>query len=142
VSPLSEGAVLRIVSGVGFLAGYSRVHLASDVLERGVVASLNVGQFRYYTDPRGVPLAFCNWALLSANVLEQVLKTHRELTAAEFRSGDLPYFCELLAPFGHCAAVVRDLGTLAVFKGRRVPGLRGKRDASGRLTARAGYLSF
>jgi cytolysin-activating lysine-acyltransferase len=133
---------LRIVSGVSFLAGYSRVHAAGDVLERGVVASLNVGQFRYYTDPRGIPLAFCNWAVLSAGVLDDVLTTHRELTPAEFRSGDLPYICELLAPFGHCAAVVGDLRSVAAFKSRRVPGLRGKRDVAGRITARVGHLSF
>jgi cytolysin-activating lysine-acyltransferase len=133
---------LRIVSGVGFLAGYSRVHVASDVLERGVVASLNVGQFRYYTDPRGVPLAFCNWALLAADVLDAVTTTQRELTPAEFRSGDLPYICELLAPFGHCGAVIRDLASFPDFKGRHVPGLRGKMDAAGRITARLGHLSF
>ena len=58
-TPPSEVDALRIMSGVEFLAGYSALHVsyAPEELERRLAPSLPLGQFRYYTDPRGVPIA-------------------------------------------------------------------------------------
>ena len=78
------------MSGVEFLAGYSRLHASypPDMLERRVAPSLALGQFCYYTDPRGIPLAFCNWAWLNARVLGEALATGRDLRVDEFSCGD------------------------------------------------------
>ena len=126
--PLSEVSALRIMSGVEFLSEYSRLHAGypPDLLDSRVQPSLPLGQFRYYTDPRGVPLAFCNWAWLNPQLLDDVLSTGRDLGLDEFHCGRLPFFYELLAPFGHCRAVVRDLRGLPFFKGRRIPAIRGE----------------
>lgn len=141
---LSQVAALRIVSGAHFLAGHSRVHARSspEGFERGVSASLSLGQFHYYTDPSGSPLAFCNWAWLDEAVLADVLATHREVKPDEFQSGDRPYLCEVLAPFGHCWAVMRDLRRLAAFKNRRIPGIRARLDEAGQVVARVHYFLF
>jgi len=142
-TPPSEIDALRIVSGVEFLAGYSPLHVsyAPEELERRLAPSLPLGQFRYYTDPCGVPLAFCNWAWLDARVLREALATGRDLTAEEFQCGDLPFFCEFLAPFGHCRAVARDLRRLPFFRGRRVPALRAKA-GGGNFTTRVAFFHF
>jgi len=127
-TPPPERAKLRVMSGVEFLCGHSRLHAAYSptMLERRIAPSLALGQFRYYTDPRGLPLAFCGWAWLNEQVLAETLADGRDLKADEFHCCDLPMFYEMLAPFGHCRAVVRDLRGMPVFKGRRIPAIRGE----------------
>jgi cytolysin-activating lysine-acyltransferase len=143
-TPPTEAATLRIVSGVEFLGGYSPLHASypPEMLDRRLAPSLTLGQFHYYTDPRGVPLAFCNWAWLNAQVLDETLATGRDLGANEFRCGDLPFFYEFLAPFGHCRAVVRDLRALPCFKGRRMPAIRGEVLREGPLDLRVRHFQF
>jgi cytolysin-activating lysine-acyltransferase len=141
--PLSEADELRITSGVFYLSRHSSLHSLYPVetLTRRIGPSLPLGQFHYYTDPLGVPVAYCNWAWLTAPVLADVLATGRDLHAQEFQCGDLPFFYEFLAPFGHCQAVVRDFRGLSLFKGRRIPSIRAKvGDTSD--TPRVRYLQF
>lgn len=143
-TPPSEAAALRIVSGVEFLAGYSRLHASypPEMLERRVAPSLMLGQFCYYVDPRGIPLAFCNWAWLNARVLGEALATGRDLRVDEFSCGDSPLFYEFLAPFGHCRAVARDLRSLSIFKGRCIPSVRGEVRDGGPIVPRLHHFQF
>jgi len=141
--PLNEANALRVTSGVFLLSRHSRLHTHYPVetLDRRIAPSLPLAQFHYYTDPLGLPVAFCNWAWLSAPALADVLATGRDLYADEFRCGDLPLFYEFLAPFGHIHAVVRDFRGLPAFKGRRIPSIRAKvSDASS--FPRVRYLHF
>jgi cytolysin-activating lysine-acyltransferase len=142
--PSSEVVTLRIMSGVQFLCGYSRLHARYPPakLDIRIAPSLMLGQFHYYIDGRGVPLAFCNWAWLNAQVLGEALATGRDLTTDEFRCGDQPFFYELLAPFGHCRAVVRDLRGLPLFKGRCIPAIRGEIRTDGPFEPRVQYFQF
>ena len=141
--PLTEVDELRVTSGLFYLCGHSSLHTLypADTLNRRIGPSLPLGQFQYYTDPLGVPVAFCNWAWLNASVLDEVLATGRDLRADEFQCGDLPFFYEFLAPFGHCQAVVRDLRSLSIFKGRRIPSIRAKVGDSSQIP-RVKYLQF
>src|SRR5262245_6250778 len=102
--PLTEADELRVTSGLFHLCRHSGLHARypADTLACRTAPSLPLGQFHYYTDPLGVPAAFCNWAWLTATVLEEVLTTGRDLRADEFRCGELPFLYEFLAPFGHC----------------------------------------
>ena len=142
--PLNESHRCRIDSGVWFLSRYSSLHArySPEVLSRRVGRSLDLGQFRYYTDAQGTPAAFCNWAWLNAPVLDDVLATGRDLDADEFQCGELPFFYELLAPFGHCRAVVRELRSLPYFRGRRIAAIRGQSRTGGRNGSRVGYFQF
>lgn len=142
--PLNEADELRITSGVLFLSGYSTLHRRDPVgiVNHRICPSLPLGQFHYYTDPLGVPAAFCNWAWLKPSVLNDVLATGRDLETHEFRCGDLPFFYEFLAPFGHCWLVVRGLRRMAVFKGRRIPALRGEASDGFRRIPRVKYFQF
>jgi len=141
--PLAEADAVRVASGVFLLSRHSRLHThySLETLDRRIAPSLPLGQFHYYTDPRGLPVAFCNWAWLSATVLADVLATGRDLHANEFRCGDLPMFYEFLAPFGHIHAVVRDFRGLPAFKGRRIPSIRAKAGDTSSVP-RVRYLHF
>jgi cytolysin-activating lysine-acyltransferase len=141
--PLTEVDALRITSGVFYLSRHSRLHALYPVetLNGRIGPSLPLGQFHYYTDPLGVPVAFCNWAWLTASVLDDVLATGRDLDAQEFRCGDLPFFYEFLAPFGHFRAVLRDFRCMPLFKGRRIPSIRAKADDTSDVP-RVRYLQF
>ena len=128
--PLTEADELRVTSGVFYLSRYSSLHslYTVETLNSRIGPSLPRGQFHYYTDLFGVPVAFCSWAWLTASVLDDVLATGRDLQAAEFQCGDLPFFYEFLAPFGHFRAVLRDFRCLSIFTGRRIPSIRAKVD--------------
>jgi cytolysin-activating lysine-acyltransferase len=142
-SPPTETAQLRIQSGVLYLAGYSALHkvFPVEMLEDRIRPALLIRQFVYYTDTFGVPAAFCSWAWLSSAVLQDVFETSRELRANEYNCGDLPFFCELIAPFGHCRTVIGDLALRPCFKGRNVPFIRTKL-ADGNVCVRVGYMRF
>lgn len=142
-SPPTGAAQLRIQSGVLHLARYSALHkvFPVEMLEDRIRPALLLRQFVYYTDASGVPAAFSSWAWLSSAVLQDVLKTSRELRADEYNCGDLPFFCELIAPFGHCRTVVADLAVMPCFQGRKVPFIRTKL-ADGSPCVRVGYFRF
>jgi cytolysin-activating lysine-acyltransferase len=126
--PLTEVDELRITSGVFYLSRHSTLHALYPIetLNSRIGPSLRIGQFQYFTDSLGTPVAFCNWGWLNRSVLEDVLATGRDLRPEEFHCGDLPFFYEFLAPFGHCQAVVREFRSLPIFKGRRIPSIRAK----------------
>jgi cytolysin-activating lysine-acyltransferase len=140
----SQAAALRIMSGVQYLAGHSRLHASypPEMLNRRILPSLPLGQFHYYTDTLGIPQAFCNWAWLSPQALSETLTTGRDLEAEEFNCGDLPCFYELLAPFGHCRRIVRELRSLPFFIGRRIPAIRGEIRSGSPFTPRVQYFQF
>lgn len=133
--PPSEVEALRIVSGVLYLAARSPLHesYGPGVLRRRIEPALALGQFHYHINAEGLPLAFCNWAWIDRRTLDEIAATGRDLEPAEFRSGDLPFFYEFLAPFGHARFVVRALRARPEFVGRAIPAIRGRRPDGGAL---------
>ncbi len=142
--PLGEIDALRIASGVLFLRQYSPLHVQYplEMVHRRIGPSLPLGQFRFFAEPLGDPIAFCNWAWLSAPVLDEVLATGRDLLEDEFCCGPLPLFYEFLAPFGHCRAVARVLRDLPCFEGLRVPAIRVDVRGGAPARPRLGYFHF
>lgn len=140
--PLRATDRLRILSGVSLLCQHAPIYESNAVefLENRIVPSLSSGQFRYYTDRQGAPLAFCSWVWLDAKTLDEVLTTGRDLRAEEFLCGELPLFYDLLAPFGDCRAVTRDVKGLACFRGQRVPSIRGEIFTPGPFRPRVKYF--
>lgn len=142
--PPSDLEAIRIASGVFYLCQYSELHTtySAEMMERRIGPSLRLGQFRYYTDGDGTPLAFCNWAWMSEPMLQDLLATGRDLAPDEFRCGEQPFLYEFLAPFGDCRAVARDLRRLPFFRGRRVPSIRVKVDGNSNCTAQVRYVAM
>jgi cytolysin-activating lysine-acyltransferase len=134
-SPPGESDLLRIQSGLLYLAAHSDLHrtYADGVLQRRTDPALALGQFHYHTDASGLPVAFCNWVWLSPDVFGAVTSTGRDLEPHEFRCGAAPFFYEFLAPFGHARAVVRALRDRPEFRGRAIPAIRGRRADGGPL---------
>ena len=121
-------ASLKIMGGVVWLAQSSPLHrnYSVEMLLKRVGPSFQINQFRYYEDKERGPVAFCNWAFLSDDALKDILATGRDPEADEWISGENLYFVEMVAPFGHCRRVVRDLREAVFPKGQRAFGTRGQ----------------
>ncbi len=131
---------VRVLGGVLWLCRFSRLHsgyLVAQLNER-IGPSLPRRQFLYFADGSGTPMAFCNWAWLTPTVLEEVIRSGRDVKTEEWNCGELPFFTEFIAPFGHARKVVRALRELGYFKGRNVP-VRGDPVRQG---LRVHYLRF
>lgn len=116
-----------VLGGVLWLCQFSELHAnypAGLLLER-VLPSIELDQFRYYEDDRGAPVAFCNWALLSEEILARALRGEDRFRREDWRSGPCRFFPELIAPFGHCRRVIRDLRRNIVAPNERTWSTRG-----------------
>ena len=143
-NPPNDFDTTRVLSGVLHLASYSQLHATYGLqrLYERVRPSLALGQFVFCIDRTGAPAAFCNWAWVSSDVLDDVVSTGRDLLATEFHCGAQPIFYEFLAPFGHCIATVRILRQLPQFRGLTIPALRTSNARGLSMTARKGKFYF
>jgi cytolysin-activating lysine-acyltransferase len=125
---LSLATSMKIMGAVVWMMQSSPLHrnYSVEMLLKRIGPSLQNNQFRYYEDPQRGPIAFCNWAFLSDNSLNQIISTGRDPEAHEWASGKNPYFVEMIAPFGHCRRVVRDLREAVFSKGQRGFAIRGQ----------------
>lgn len=122
-----------ILGGVLWLCRFSSLHMNYPVgllLER-VAPSIELNQYRYYEDDDGTPIGFCNWALLSDELLAEALKGEDNLKPADWRSGSNLFFPEFIAPFGHCMRLVRDLRRNILPPNQRIWSMRGMFDEDG-----------
>ena len=119
---------LKIMGGVMWLFQASPLHqnYTVDLALKRFAPSLDCDQFRYYEDETGSPIAFCNWAFLSKDRLDDILKTGRNPEPNEWNCGEYIFFAEMIAPFGSCIRVVRDLRENVFPKGQRGYSIRGQ----------------
>jgi cytolysin-activating lysine-acyltransferase len=143
-TPLSQVDKALVLSGVLYLSGYSALHANYGLarLYARVRPALKLGQFVFLSDSQGAPAAFCNWAWLSQDVLADVLTTGRDLSVHEFACGDLPFFYEFLAPFGHVRAAVRMVQNQPELRGRTISALRVAKGGAPQPSARVGRFCF
>ena len=123
-----QGATLdiQILGGISMLCQVSSLHRNYSIGLFNLIfrPPLNTKQYLYYQDESGNPLAYCNWAFVNDDIL-YALKHHKyKLKPNDWRSGPHLWIPELLAPFGHCRMVVKDLKRL--FPGRVSSALRVK----------------
>lgn len=120
-----------MLGAIVMLCTHSRLHKQYTVgmIASRIAPSLALGQFRYYEDAEGRPVAFCNWALLTDALLARALAGDFSPSLEDWRSGGNLYFPEFIAPFGHCRMIVRDLRTAVVPAGARGWSTRGATDA-------------
>ncbi len=117
-----------ILGGVTWLCQHSPLHQRYPVgmfLDR-IVASIEINQFRYFENDHGTPIAFCNWAHLSKDLLDQALEGDLAFQRQDWKSGSYFFIPEMIAPFGHCRQVVRDLRQNIVPKDQKVWAIRGQ----------------
>jgi cytolysin-activating lysine-acyltransferase len=119
---------IKIMGSIVWMAQNSVLHknYSVEMLLKRIGPSLQIDQFRYYEDPSRGPVAFCNWAFLSDEILNEIVATGRDPEVHEWNSGENIFFVELIAPFGHCHRVVRNLRDEVLPRGQRVFAIHGQ----------------
>ena len=98
------GAVLLLARKAKIQSSYK----VGQLFDR-VWPSLMRGHYCLYTEPNGRPVGFCNWILVSREVLDEYLSSNREIKSEDWDSGDIPFFPEMIAPEGHLLQIAGDL---------------------------------
>jgi len=98
------GAVFMLARQCQIQARYRVVQLFDRVWP-----SLMRGHYCLYSEANGRPIAFCNWIMVSQQILDDYLATNRTITPEDWDSGDIPFFPEMIAPEGHLRAIIADL---------------------------------
>jgi cytolysin-activating lysine-acyltransferase len=121
--PAPEGAAKKISEVLGeitWLMSQSSRHkqfFISD-LEWLVMTPVLLKQFRLFYD-KDKPIGVVFWATVNEEVEERLKKGTNRLRPQDWKSGDLLWVVEVIAPFGGAEDMVRDLQT-NVFVGRSI----------------------
>jgi cytolysin-activating lysine-acyltransferase len=116
-SKQNPGQMMAVTGAMVFLARHSELHAAYRVAELMDRAwpSIMRGHYCLYTENEtGKPVGFCNWLLVSEKVLEAQLSLERSIEPGDWDSGDIPFFPEMIAPFGHLRKIISDLRSNAL----------------------------
>lgn len=108
-----EGAQLMAVVGtMTMLARTSPLHSyyqIAQLLDR-TWPSIMRGHFCLYRERQtGKAVGFCNWILVNQSNLDEILQEKRPIKPDDWDSGEIPFFPEMIAPFGHMRAIAADL---------------------------------
>ena len=98
------GAVLLLARNAKTQANYK----VGQLFDR-IWPSLVRGHYCLYTQASGRPVGFCNWILVSREVLDEYLEDNRAIKPEDWDSGDIPFFPEMIAPEGHLRQITGDL---------------------------------
>lgn len=92
------------------LARYSPYHRRWKVasVERLVIAAIDIGHFIVYED-NARPVGFVTYAFLSHQVENKLLNREGAMLPEDWKSGEQPWVIDVLAPFGHGPAIVKEL---------------------------------
>lgn len=122
---LAPAQLATLIGEVTGLMMASKVHRALQVRDIAdiMLPALNLNQFRIYRTPDRQPIALVTWARFSVEVERAYLGGRALLSEAERTSGDLLYFTDFIAPYGHAKRVIRDLKT-NVFPNDKAKALR------------------
>jgi len=106
------GQLMAVVGTALMLARGSELHTRYRVgifVDR-LWPSIPRGQYALYTDKdSGKPVGFCNWSWISQDVLAEYRESSRPVLPADWDSGDVLFFQEMIAPFGHLNRITRDV---------------------------------
>jgi cytolysin-activating lysine-acyltransferase len=103
----------ELIGEVTSLMMASKLHRkfhVSDIADL-MLPAINLNQYRIYRNKSGAPVALVTWALFSPEVEQLYIEGKAKLTEAERTSGDLLYFIDFIAPYGHMKQVSKDLRT-------------------------------
>jgi len=109
--PQSPARIMPVAGAVLLLSRQSEIHAryrVTQLFDR-IWPSLIRGHYCLYTKADGRPIGFCNWMLVSQDVLDEYLTTNRPLKAKDWDSGDIPFYPEMIAPEGHLRRIISDL---------------------------------
>lgn len=131
---IDSGQLLGALSWLMLNSPLHRLYTLEN-LERRILPGVFHNQYRFYRQGDR-PVGFVNWAWLTADCDRQFSTGTYELNHQDWVAGDRLWFPELIAPFGHARAIVRDLRTNVLPKGTPAKALRINPDGSLRSVAR------
>ncbi|MEL6510386.1 MAG: toxin-activating lysine-acyltransferase [Pseudomonadota bacterium] len=102
---ISVGAALELLAQ----SKYHKQHDLRQYFSVEIMPALRRNQMRLYMTDDGVATALVTWAWLSKEVEEEIHKTGRALTEAEWTCGDRLFFNDWVTPYGNLREVVRDM---------------------------------
>lgn len=102
-----------LIGEVAALMMASKVHRHLQLRDMAdiMLPALNLNQFRIYRKPDRTPVALVTWAYFSPEVERAYLGGRALLSEAERTSGEMLYFTDFIAPYGHARKVIADLRT-------------------------------
>ena len=104
--------IMAVTGSLMYLARHSELHAAyriAQLMDR-VFPSIQRGHFCLYTNrTTGQPVGFCNWVMVSEEVLGALLTKERDIAVKDWDTGDVPFFPEMIAPYGHLRKIIADL---------------------------------
>ena len=104
--------IMTVTGALMYLARHSELHATyriAQLMDR-VFPSILRGHFCLYTkEETGEPVGFCNWLLVSEDVLAALLSKERSVQPTDWDTGDIPFFPEMIAPYGHLKEIISDL---------------------------------
>lgn len=100
-----------LIGEVTSLMLVSKVHRQYQVRDIAdiIMPALNLGQYRIYRNQKREPIALVTWAFLSPQTEKEYLAGKMVLSEQDRTSGELLYFPDFIAPYGHTKQVVKDL---------------------------------
>ncbi len=121
----SPESVIRALGSVTWLYQYSDIHKSYPVglLLSRTLPPMELDQFRLFFNNKNLPIGFCAWARLSQDSYDAVIKNKGHLRPEDWKSGNIPFITELVAPFGHMLKIAKKLRE-EVFKGELVTSLK------------------
>ncbi len=130
----NSGTILGAISWLMLNSPLHRHYTLAD-LETRILPGLFHNQYRFYQQGDR-PIGFVNWAWLTEDCGREFATGTYALNHEDWTAGHQLWFPELIAPFGHAKAIVRDLGTNVLPKGTPAKALRINPDGSLRSAAK------
>jgi len=99
-------------------------------MDWAIIPAVATGQFRVWS--RGpIPVGYASWALVSEEVDQRIGETQNsKLRPAEWKSSDIIWLMDVLAPFGGAEQMLQELRTQTL-KGKKIKTLQPAPDGNG-----------
>jgi len=135
----SSTPVTQVLGDIVSLLLHSPIHRKWPFvwIERYLLPPLHHGQYRLF-HRNGKPIGYVSWAWFSQEVEDRFLGGGYHLTLADWKSGDLPWIIELVAPYGDIKLIRQTLRDQKIFP-RPVKAIRPEKNGKGRIVMQFGF---
>ena len=111
ISKLSPSKLHNLLGEITSLLLLSKVHRKYQVRDIAdvILPTINLNQFRIYRDKNKQPIGLVTWGYFNEATEREYLSGKSVLSEKELTSGDILYFLDFIAPYGHAKKIIKDL---------------------------------
>lgn len=111
LSQLPPDKMYQLMGEVLSLLTVSPLHRQFTVLDVPaiILPPIHLNQFRIYKNTKGKAVGLVTWAYFSKEVEEKYLNGQMILPLEDWKSGDILYLTDFIAPYGDARKIARDL---------------------------------